>query len=253
MMAVHPRSEASVDSAAALDMIAFDADDTLWHDISTYMRAKDAFLALLCKYRSREAIDRELDATELRNLDCFGYGAKGFILSMIETALEITERRISSAEIGEIIELGKAILQSPITPLPDVERTLFDLSGRFQLLAITKGDLFDQEAKMARSGLGDYFDELHVVSEKTVATYAKVLARHAVEPHRFLMIGNSLKSDVLPVLELGGWAIHVPYEITWFMEHADLPEERPRRQFSANSIAMVPDIVAAITTKQGQV
>ncbi len=238
-------------ASPAFDAIGFDADDTLWHDISNYMQAKTAYLEFLAKYSSAEEIDSELDRTEARNLKCFGYGVKGFTLSMIETAITMTREQITAAEINQIISMGKDWLHSPVTPLPGVEPTISALSARYRLVVITKGDLFDQESKLARSGLGDFFDDLHVVSEKTPETYTRVLGSLGVEARRFLMVGNSLRSDILPVLELGGWAIHVPHEITWSMEMVSKAQLENMHHASAKTISDVPHIIEALIRDGG--
>jgi putative hydrolase of the HAD superfamily len=227
----------------ALDVIGFDGDDTLWHDISTFMSAKQAFLQLLAKYCPPEQIDSELDKMEMQNLQYFGYGAKGFIISMIETAIHMTRGQIQADEIQEIVDFGKQILSAPVTPLDGVETTISSLAERYRLMIITKGDLFDQEAKIARSGLGQYFDNVEILSEKTVASYSRLFARQSIDPGRFLMVGNSLKSDVLPVIGAGGRAVHVPYHTTWFME---LPAESDHGETGYFEIKALADVQGVI-------
>lgn len=205
------------------DLIALDADDTLWHNETIFQATQARFRELFVQYHDQEWIDRHLYETEKRNLQHFGYGVKGYVLSMIETATELTEGRITGREIQRIIDWGREMLQHPVELLEGVEETVRELADSHRLMLLTKGDLFDQESKLARSGLGDHFSAIEIVSEKDVRTYRAVLARHQVQPARFLMVGNSLRSDVLPVLEIGGAAVHVPYQTTW--AHEQVPEE----------------------------
>lgn len=202
-------------------VIAFDADDTLWHNETLFQEAQARFREMLRPFHDDAWIDARLFATEMRNLAHFGYGIKSFTLSLIETAVELTEGRIPGADVQRIIDLGKEMIAHPVEPLPRVREALEALVGRYRLMVITKGDLFDQEAKLARSGLGEFFDAFEVVSEKDEATYAAVFARHGVLPSDLLMVGNSVKSDVLPVIALGARAVHVPYATTWAHEHAE--------------------------------
>ena len=201
--------------------IAFDADDTLWHNEAHYRNAELWFQDLLARYHDRDWIQARLLATETKNLAHFGYGIKSFVLSMIETAVELTEGRITGQEVQRIVELGREMLAHPVEPLPQVLDTLAALQGRYHLLVITKGDLLDQESKLARSGLGPFFTALEVVSEKDEAAYRAILNRHDVPPAEFLMVGNSLRSDILPVVALGAQAVHVPAATTWSHEHVE--------------------------------
>ncbi len=201
--------------------VAFDADDTLWHNMTVFTKTQDSFRSLLTHYHDDEWINQKLEETEIRNLRIFGYGVKGFTLSMIETAIELTEGRVSGEEIQQIIELGKDMLDHPIELLEHVEATVRALAHDHRLMIITKGDLFDQETKIARSGLGDYFALIDVVSEKDAAAYERILTTYDIEPEDFLMVGNSLKSDILPVLAIGAYAVHIPYHVTWVHEQLD--------------------------------
>jgi putative hydrolase of the HAD superfamily len=211
-----------------LDVIAFDADDTLWHNERLYIDAQTKFTRLLAAYHPAEWVNERLNQTEARNIEHFGYGIKSFALSMIETAVELTEGRISGRDIQAIVDLAKEMLNSPVELLPYVKETILALAARYPLMVISKGDLLDQETKIARSGLGDYFQAVEIVSEKDSGSYARVLKRHAIEPGVFLMVGNSLPSDILPVLELGGSAVYIPYETVWVHEAGRLsPAERP--------------------------
>ncbi|MBI3423428.1 MAG: HAD family hydrolase [Acidobacteria bacterium] len=204
------------------DVIAFDADDTLWHNEPHYRDMQQKVSAMLAQYHEPAWVTQRLYETEIRNLEHYGYGTKGFTLSLIETAIELTEGRISGGEIAQIIALTKAMLCAPIELLDGVRETIEQLADQHELMVITKGDLFDQEAKLARSGLGDYFRHIEIVPDKTAAIYAAITKRHRLDPQRFLMVGNSLKSDVLPVLALGGHAVYIPYQTTW--AHEQVPE-----------------------------
>ncbi|PWC53406.1 HAD family hydrolase [Azospirillum sp. TSO22-1] len=212
-----------------IDTIAFDGDDTLWHNESLFSMTQDRFRSLLAHAADPAEIDTRLLDAERRNLGVYGYGIKGFVLSMIETAIEVTDGRVAAADIRTLIDFGKAMLQHPVDLLDGVAEVVEALSGRYRLLLITKGDLFDQESKIARSGLAERFAAVEIVSEKDPATYRRVLERHGVDPARFVMVGNSVRSDVLPVLEVGGHAVHVPYHLTWAHEVAKPPAEGYRR------------------------
>lgn len=205
----------------AFKTIAFDADDTLWRNEEIFMNAQDEFIRLLEPYHDEKYVREHLGEVQVRNLEHFGYGIKGFTLSMIETAIELSEGRILGSEIHEIIALAKCMVAMPVDVLPNIESVLKALQGDYQLLVITKGDLLDQESKLARSGIADYFDAIEIVSEKTAQTYESILQRHQIKKEQFLMIGNSMKSDVLPVLDIGCQAIHIPYHSTWAHEEVD--------------------------------
>jgi putative hydrolase of the HAD superfamily len=201
-----------------IEVIAFDADDTLWHNESLFTITQDKYKKLLSKYHSEEWIESQLFDTETRNIEHFGYGVKGFTLSMIETAVELSEGRITGAEISQIIEFAKEMLKSPIELLEGVEETIETLAKTHELMIITKGDLFDQESKIARSGLADYFSRAEIVKEKDDEVYQKILTKYAIDKNKFAMVGNALKSDILPVLRIGATAIHIPYHTTWARE-----------------------------------
>jgi len=204
---------------SGLTHIAFDADDTLWAHENVFVDAKSRCLRLLAPYLNPEQdLEQELYAFERENLKIFGYGVKGFMLSMIETAIQLSGGKITGAEIQQIIDLGKEMLVHDIHLLPYVREAIAALQPHVTLMLITKGDLFAQESKIARSGLGEEFDVVEIVSEKNPANYRTLLRRHAIDPAGFLMIGNSLRSDVLPVVTLGGRAIHLPFEFTWHHE-----------------------------------
>lgn len=213
---------------ATLTTIGFDADDTLWHNERFFKLTQARFAALLADHAGHAVIEARLLETERRNLGFYGYGVKGFTLSMIETAIEITEGRAPPAVIAEILAAGREMLAHPVEPLPHVEETLKAVAGRYRMILITKGDLFDQERKLAQSGLGDLFQGVEIVSEKTPDTYARIFARHGEGAERAMMVGNSLKSDILPALAAGSWAVHVPHELTWALEQAEEPREAAR-------------------------
>jgi len=204
--------------------IAFDADDTLWVNETIFTSTREKIESLLVEYNFTESLEEVLYQTEIKNLKFFGYGIKGFILSTIETCIEITNGKISSQTIYEIVELGKEMLLHPVELLPHVEDTINALKDEYQLMIITKGDLFDQEAKIARSGIADEFDIIEVVSDKKISNYQDVLSKYNINPGEFLMIGNSLKSDIIPVYEIGGKAIHIPFHVTW--AHENVSSER---------------------------
>jgi putative hydrolase of the HAD superfamily len=209
------------------DLIAFDADDTLWHNETIFTLTQERYRELLEPHLLRPWSGDALYQTELRNLQHFGYGVKGFTLSMIETAIELTDGQVPAAVIQQIIDLGKAMLTAPVELLDHVAEVIPALARAHRLMLLTKGDLFDQEAKIARSGMAGHFTHIEIVSDKTVATYRALLARHGVAPGRFLMVGNALRSDIVPVLELGGRAVYIPYQNTWAHEHVALENPPP--------------------------
>jgi putative hydrolase of the HAD superfamily len=198
--------------------IAFDADDTLWHTERIFIDTKGKYKSLLADYVDGDWIEQHLDETETNNIKHFGYGVKGFTLSMIETACELSDGRITGDKIKEIIGLAKEMLAAPIDVLEGVRETIEELAGNYRLMVITKGDLLDQETKLARSGLGDFFDAFEIVPRKDAKIYKYVMRRHEIAADEFLMVGNSLKSDILPVLEAGARAVFVPYETEWVHE-----------------------------------
>ena len=205
------------------NLIAFDADDTLWHNERLFSYAHDRFAALLSRYHNPEWIHDRLYQTEVRNIQHYGYGIKAFALSMIETAVELTEGRVTGADIQSLIDLAREMLTAEVELLPHVAETIPQLAAAYPLMLITKGDLLDQETKLNRSGLSGYFRHVEVVSQKTPETYTRLLNKYSLDAARFLMIGNSLKSDILPILAVGGHAVHIPYEITWLHESAEPP------------------------------
>ncbi|UZF92603.1 HAD family hydrolase [Bosea sp. NBC_00550] len=206
-----------------LTTIGFDADDTLWQNEQFFHMTEERFVALLGEHGEAAEISGRLLEAEKRNLGFYGFGIKGFVLSMIETAIEITRGQVPASVIGEILAAGREMAAHPVETLPHVRETLATLSGDYRLVLITKGDLFDQERKLAQSGLGDFFHAVEIVSDKKAATYDRIFARHGDGAGRAMMVGNSLKSDILPALDAGSWAVHVPHELTWVLEQAEEP------------------------------
>ncbi|RWL99178.1 MAG: HAD family hydrolase [Mesorhizobium sp.] len=231
--------------ASHLTTIGFDADDTLWQNEQFFRMTEKRFAEMLAEHGDHEHIAARLLEAERRNLALYGFGIKGFTLSMIETAVEITGGEVPGSMIGEILAAGREMLSHPIEPLPHARETVEALAGSYHLVLITKGDLFDQERKLAQSGMGDLFDAVEIVSDKTAATYARIFSRHGRGPQSSMMVGNSLKSDVVPAIEAGGWGIHVPHELTWAIEHAEAPVEAPRFRQIAH-LGELPNLVEAI-------
>jgi putative hydrolase of the HAD superfamily len=227
----------------SITTVGLDADDTLWHNETIFRLTQARFLDLLTDHDNSE-IEARLAAIERRNLRLYGYGVKGFTLSMIETAMEMCGGEPPPGAIREILAAGREMLAHPVETLPGVDEALALLSERYRLVLITKGDLLDQERKLAASGLGELFAAVEIVSEKDRATYERVFARHGTGPGEAVMAGNSMKSDVLPALEAGAFAVHIPYAVTWAHELADAPEGHPR--FGAlERIEDLPDWIAA--------
>ena len=201
--------------ARDLRLIGFDADDTLWRSEDYYRDAQAQFERIVGGYVDLDDVHDRLYAVEKQNLALFGYGAKGMTLSMVEAAIAITGARISATDLHRIVELGKAVLQHPVELLPGIREAVEAIAHDRPVVLITKGDLFHQERKIEQSGLSDLFQRIEIVSEKDTRRYAQVLAEFDVAPSRFAMVGNSLRSDIEPVIELGGWGIHMPYHVTW--------------------------------------
>ena len=223
-----------------IKVIAFDADDTLWVNEPYFRQTEEQFCTLLSSYASQHELERELLKIEIANLALYGYGIKGFILSMIEAAMKITQNTLSIEVVAEIIELGKQMLNQPIELLDDVEEVLEALKGKYRLVVATKGDLLDQERKLRKSGLNPYFHHIEIMSEKDDANYLKLIKHLDIKPEELLMVGNSLKSDIMPVLNIGGHAIHVPYHITW--AHEQIEDSIDNERFK--SAITIKDILA---------
>ncbi|MGH6859330.1 MAG: HAD family hydrolase [Phyllobacterium sp.] len=214
--------------ALPITTIGFDADDTLWQNEQFFRSSERHFASLVAPYADIADLPERLLAVEKRNLDSYGFGIKGFTLSLVETAVEVTEGRVPASVIADILAAGREMLRHPVETLPHVTETLEQLAGRYRLVLITKGDLFDQERKLAQSGLGDFFNAVEIVSDKGRTTYERVFARHGDGAGRALMVGNSLKSDVVPAIEAGSWGIYVPHDLTWVLEHVEAPVANPR-------------------------
>lgn len=226
----------------SIKVVAFDADDTLWVNEPYFRRAEEAFYELLNEYLQQHALERELMKTEISNLHLYGYGIKGFILSMIETAITVTNRTASIEVIEKILALGRQMLDEPVVLLDGVVEVLNALKGKYRLVVATKGDLLDQERKLRKSELGHYFHHIEIMSEKDEANYTKLIRHLDIQPGELLMVGNSLKSDIMPVLNMGGWAVHVPYHITWAHELIEDKVENERFQ----SVADIREILTII-------
>ena len=223
------------------DVIGFDADDTLWHNESIFTMTQEKFREMLSLH-SQEVVDQTLSSTQIKNLKIFGYGIKGFILSMIETSIEITDGEIQGNEIQQILDFGREMLAAPIELLPYVQEVVEELSKKYRLLLITKGDLIDQETKIARSGLADYFAGVEIVSDKNSETYEKILSSHDIAASRFIMIGNSMRSDIVPVVQIGGHAVHIPYCTTWDHEQKH-PYIDPKNFKQLKHIGLLPELI----------
>ena len=228
-----------------LTTIGFDADDTLWHHERFYQLTQQRFAELLRDYADPHHLDEHLLAAERRNVKHYGYGVKGFTLSMIETAVEITDGKVPGKVIGDIIEAGRDMLRHPIEALPYAAETLAALAGSHKLVLITKGELLDQERKLAASGLGDHFAAVEIVSDKTPEMYDRIFARHGDGAGHAMMIGNSLSSDIVPALKAGAWALHVPSGYNWALDAHDEPIPDPRFRLILD-LSAVPPIVAEI-------
>ncbi|MEX0406420.1 HAD family hydrolase [Aquibium sp. LZ166] len=214
--------------ARRLTTIGFDADDTLWQNEQFFRMTERRFAELLADYADPDHLSERLLEAERRNLGVYGFGIKGFTLSMIETAIQVTEGRVPADVIEKILGAGREMLSHPVETLPHAREALEKIAESHRILLITKGDLFDQERKLAQSGLGDLFDGVEIVSDKKRQTYERIFAAHGDGPQRAMMVGNSLKSDVVPAIEAGGWGVHVPHELTWVLEHVEPPTSAPR-------------------------
>lgn len=211
-----------------ISTIGFDADDTLWHNETIFRLTQDRLRDMLAEFADHEVTSAKLAEVEKRNLRLYGYGVKGFTLSMIETAMELTKGEPPGRLIADILAAGREMLSEPVEPLPGVEDALHDLAEGYRLILITKGDLLHQEQKLAASGLGDLFAAVEIVSEKDAGTYARTFDRYGTGAAEAVMVGNSMRSDILPALEAGAWGAYIPYHITWAHEVADPPGEHPR-------------------------
>lgn len=230
----------------AVRVVGFDGDDTLWHSETRFHVTQGEFRDLLHSHVPEADVDTRLAEAEMKNLSIYGYGVKSFTLSMLETAIDLTEGRIPATDLQVILGWGKRMLMEPTELLDQVEQTLKEMASRFDLLLITKGDIFDQESKLAQSGLGDLFLGVEIVSEKNSDSYARIFRRRGIDPAEFVMVGNSLRSDIVPVVGLGGYAVHIPYSVTWHHEHVpdeQLPDQGWRR---IAAIAELPAVLEAL-------
>ena len=214
--------------ARNLTTIGFDADDTLWQNEQFFRLTERRFAELLADHADPDHLSERLLEAEKRNLGVYGFGIKGFTLSMIETAIEVTRGRVPGEVIERILAAGREMLAHPVETLPHVRETLEALAGDYRLVMITKGDLFDQERKLAQSGLGELFQAVEIVSDKKPTTYERIFSERGDGAGRAMMVGNSLKSDVVPAIEAGGWGVFVPHELTWVLEHVEAPTDAPR-------------------------
>jgi putative hydrolase of the HAD superfamily len=228
-----------------LTTIGFDADDTLWQNEQFFRMTQARFAGLLADFAEPEHLSERLIAAERRNLGHYGFGIKGFVLSMIETAIEVTEERVPASVIRELIAAGQEMLAHPIELLPEARAAVEVLADSHRLILITKGDLLDQERKLAQSGLGELFSGVEIVSNKTPVTYAEIFTREGDGPERAMMVGNSLKSDVVPAIAVGSWGVYVPHDLTWAYEHDEAPVGHARfREITA--LGALPALVEGI-------
>lgn len=225
--------------------IGFDADDTLWQNERFFRITQDRFASLLAEYAGPELLHERLLEAERRNLGHYGFGIKGFVLSMIETAIEITGEKVPARVIRELIEAGQDMLRHPIELLPHAREAVEALAGDFRILLITKGDLLDQERKLAQSGLGELFDGVEIVSNKTPEIYAEIFRRQGEGPERSMMVGNSLRSDVVPAIRAGGWGVFVPHDLTWELERDEAPTDHDRFR-ELPDLGALPALVASL-------
>lgn len=226
--------------------IAFDADDTLWYNEPYFTNMQMEFREMLLPFSNEDEIDGLLKGFESKNLHHFGYGVKGFVLSMIETAIQVSKYQIHAKAIEHLLERGKEMLAHPVDLFPKVKETIESLQGKYNLLIITKGELFHQESKIARSGLADLFTAIEIVSEKNPASYQTILDKHHIQPQDFLMIGNAPLSDILPVLEIGGQAAHIPYDGTWTLEQDHDGKLLNKEYFTIPAIDKLPDVLESL-------
>jgi putative hydrolase of the HAD superfamily len=235
------------------DLVGFDGDDTLWHNERDYRDGRERFRTIIGRVGvalSEEDVEERVSRTELQNLPFYGYGVSSFVLSLIETSIQLTDGRIRGCDIGELLALAKAMLTSEVELFEGAREALEALAPHYPLVLITKGDLLHQRGKLDRSGLARYFRAVEVVSHKTPETYADILTRYRIEPSRFLMVGNSPRSDILPVLDIGGWAVHVPAALSWAHEHDEVPDGARGRYMELKTLMALPDAVHELGSAQ---
>lgn len=230
---------------AKLTTIGFDADDTLWQNEHLFRAAQERFAALLADHGDPEHLSDRLQAAEMRNLGRYGFGIKGFVLSMIETAIEVTDDQVPASVIRTLIDTGQDMLQHPVKLLPHARACIEHLAETHRILLITKGDLLDQERKLALSGLSDLFDAVEIVSAKTPRVYADIFARHGDGVKTAMMVGNSMRSDILPVLGIGAWGVFVPHDLTWSLEHDDPPDAH-RRFHEIEHLGLLAELIPTL-------
>lgn len=226
-----------------IKVIGFDADDTLWINETYFRDAELEFAKLLSPFETANKIDQELFKMEMKNLPVYGYGVKGFVLSMVEMALELSNNTVSNQTIASILDIGKTMINKEVELLEGVEQVLQQLSKKYKLIVATKGDLLDQERKLEKSGLLDYFHHIEVLSDKKVANYSKLLNHLDIKPSEFLMIGNSLKSDILPLINIKASAIHVPFHTTWLHEQVDVNNNQSKQYKTIKSLLDLPKLL----------
>lgn len=234
---------------SAIRLVGFDGDDTLWKSEDYYRDAQAEFERILGGYVDLHDVYERLYAVEKRNLSLFGYGVKGMVLSMLEAAFEITGGAIATHDMHRIVSMGKALLQHPVDQLPGIRDAVAAIAADYEVVLITKGDLFHQEAKVRDSGLADLFPRIEIVSEKDTGTYERVLGEFGLQPRQFVMVGNSLRSDIAPVVALGGWGVHMPYHVTWAHEEEVDPLADTARVRSVRDAAQLPDAIRMIAAQ----
>jgi putative hydrolase of the HAD superfamily len=235
-----------------LDLVAFDGDDTLWHNERSYRDARERFRRLLARAGvelTAQEIEDRVNRTEVANLPYYGYGVSSFVLSLTETAIDLTGGRIAGGDLRDLIDLAKQMLSEDVELFPGAHETLTTLSASWPLMLITKGDLLHQRSKLERSGLLGCFRYVEVVSHKTIDVYTAILSRHGIAPDRFVMVGNSLRSDILPVVEAGGWAVHIPAAVSWSHEDADAPAHLHGRFVEVPALERVPDAIRTLVRR----
>jgi putative hydrolase of the HAD superfamily len=228
------------------DLIALDADDTLWHNEIYYRRGRETFNRIIAKYGLHEIYDERLHELEIANLEFYGYGAIGFAVSMAEAAVELTKGQITSEDLIALLDVAKTIISADVELFEGVEETVRSLAQSYALMLVTKGNKLHQSSKIQRSGLGDYFQNIEVVEDKTPATYTAILKRLNVTAERFIMAGNAMRSDILPVLKIGGSAVYIHNDLTWSHEHADLGEFPKQRFFEIETINALPELILSL-------
>jgi putative hydrolase of the HAD superfamily len=232
-----------------LNVIAFDADDTLWHNETLYHQTQDKYRLLLTKYIDTGNLDEQLYQTEVGNLPYFGYGIKSFTLSMIENACRLTGGCISVEDILQIIQFAREMRDAPVELLPGVREVVARLAQEYDLMVITKGDLLDQQTKLDRSGLASYFKSVEVVIDKTPQIYARLIEAYHLDPQRFIMVGNSLRSDILPAIALGAQAVYIPYHLTWAHEHEIDHFSEKTGYYEIGHISQLPELIDRLHLK----